>query len=102
RLARAACAPPLPYTTLFRSPCACPSQRFHTSPQPTPDNRAQPGSTGPDCVAELQRRTLSSLRTIHHSTPPRRRHVSALARPVPRSEEHTSELQSRENLVCRL
>src|SRR5690606_41483946 len=24
------------------------------------------------------------------------------ARPVPRSEEHTSELQSRENLVCRL
>src|SRR5690606_41663482 len=25
-----------------------------------------------------------------------------LVRPVPRSEEHTSELQSRENLVCRL
>src|SRR5690606_40291585 len=24
------------------------------------------------------------------------------ARPLPRSEEHTSELQSRENLVCRL
>src|SRR5207302_5800785 len=31
------------------------------------------------------------------------RHLySALARGMPRSEEHTSELQSRENLVCRL
>src|SRR5690606_15502401 len=28
--------------------------------------------------------------------------ISALAGRVPRSEEHTSELQSRENLVCRL
>src|SRR5690606_40100326 len=34
---------------------------------------------------DLHRRTLPSLTTL-----------------VPRSEEHTSELQSRENLVCRL
>src|SRR5690606_40186468 len=31
-----------------------------------------------------------------------RRVVSATAQPFHRSEEHTSELQSRENLVCRL
>src|SRR5436309_9157598 len=29
-------------------------------------------------------------------------HAARVDRPVPRSEEHTSELQSRENLVCRL
>src|SRR5207302_7078407 len=29
-------------------------------------------------------------------------HSGRSARPAPRSEEHTSELQSRENLVCRL
>src|SRR5690606_41639279 len=31
-----------------------------------------------------------------------RRHLGGFDRPEPRSEEHTSELQSRENLVCRL
>src|SRR5690606_41418673 len=30
------------------------------------------------------------------------RNISAVVRQVDRSEEHTSELQSRENLVCRL
>src|SRR5690606_41267703 len=35
--------------------------------------------------------------------PPRRSQEAAFPRPpLPRSEEHTSELQSRENLVCRL
>src|SRR5215475_16218848 len=31
-----------------------------------------------------------------------RSRTTARTRPAPRSEEHTSELQSRENLVCRL
>src|SRR5690606_41874888 len=31
-----------------------------------------------------------------------RGHAQGLVKPMPRSEEHTSELQSRENLVCRL
>src|SRR5690606_42007521 len=35
------------------------------------------------------------------SSPPRRRRCGRRP-PRPRSEEHTSELQSRENLVCRL
>src|SRR3712207_7383641 len=63
-----------PYTTLFRS------SRNPTSPKPrgsascAPAGRPQPSS-----------RTLS--RTVPSS---------------PRSEEHTSELQSRQYLVCRL
>src|SRR5690606_41574216 len=42
--------------------------------------------------------------TIASTTPAGRRFAAAAAartRPVVRSEEHTSELQSRENLVCR-
>src|SRR5690606_39862090 len=35
-------------------------------------------------------------------TTPRAARLCALSRSSPRSEEHTSELQSRENLVCRL
>src|SRR5690606_40930638 len=41
---------------------------------------------------------ISHRRSHRHRAPPR---VPRSA-PVPRSEEHTSELQSRENLVCRL
>src|SRR5436309_7854444 len=65
-----------PYTTLFRSPC--------TSPR-----RAR--------ITPSLRRTGRP-----HVTPPAesRRIVSLQA--TSRSEEHTSELQSRENLVCRL
>src|SRR5690606_41287125 len=79
--------PPLfPYTTLFRSVFA----------QRTADGRIALGGRGaphrmgagaavgaapPQAIAELWR---------------------VLARMFPRSEEHTSELQSRENLVCRL
>src|SRR5438270_9836412 len=65
-----------PYTTLFRS------------------LPLSPGGTGgpasrPTHPVALQVRTGSPL-------PP------AAARRVPRSEEHTSELQSQSNLVCRL
>src|SRR5690606_41463376 len=64
-----------PYTTLFRSCC----------PGPGPPVTPLPGTIlrTPICVWCL----------LRISTPP-----SA----CPRSEEHTSELQSRENLVCRL
>src|SRR2546430_13665423 len=67
-----------PYTTLFRSPArtaACPSA------SPSLDPRAcgsLPSSYGP---------------TAPSSVPPSR---------AKRSEEHTSELQSQSNLVCRL
>src|SRR5690606_41344945 len=64
-----------PYTTLFRSP-AQGGPCATASPPP-----ASLGSAPPGRVPPADRRT-------------RRR--------PPRSEEHTSELQSRENLVCRL
>src|SRR5690606_41546471 len=41
--------------------------------------------------------TLDPLRQISSESP-----LVADSAPQPRSEEHTSELQSRENLVCRL
>src|SRR5688572_31120076 len=63
-----------PYTTLFRSDVARVSQVVHGLPKDD---------------FHISLRTLGSL--------PRR------AAPVePRSEEHTSELQSQSNLVCRL
>src|SRR3712207_7383822 len=67
-----------PYTTLFRS---------HTSGSRT-DNRApQRRSTGTN-----DPRGRRSVRARSHEGPPMRE----------RSEEHTSELQSRQYLVCRL
>src|SRR5690606_40701496 len=45
---------------------------------------------------------LSHSSTSKSSLPLSSRNVSTLPSSTPRSEEHTSELQSRENLVCRL
>src|SRR5260370_29333568 len=70
-----------PYTTLFRSPVLC-----HRS-------RHGPRNRGP-------------LRLRHqgpcHCPQERIRYASVLADSDRRSEEHTSELQSHLNLVCRL
>src|SRR5690606_41891554 len=74
----------LPYTTLFRS-----LQRPSTSPL---SNRVSPKSAPSGTVTPHR----ASVR-IAPATP-----SDPLATGVPRSEEHTSELQSRENLVCRL
>src|SRR2546427_2674460 len=71
-----------PYTTLFRSPCtsrrlpSAPRKSHPASPQPSP----RQGDTASSC----------------HLPPP------PPAVPPARSEEHTSELQSQSNLVCRL
>src|SRR3712207_8361791 len=84
-----------PYTTLFRSPAAQPVGL----------------KDGADPPARHPQLALAQLREVlpvhHHRT--RRRPLQqvdalgerALARPA-RSEEHTSELQSRQYLVCRL
>src|SRR5436309_7205546 len=65
-----------PYTTLFRSQPGAPQQRLGT--------RAQRGARG-----DQHRRGHAGRPGIRSLLPDR-------------SEEHTSELQSRENLVCRL
>src|SRR3712207_7478540 len=72
-----------PYTTLFRSLCAAGQwQKPYHAPACGDTGRAAPGTTwayrSSGCAGA------------------RRRHAS------PRSEEHTSELQSRQYLVCRL
>src|SRR2546430_6105104 len=66
-----------PYTTLFRS-------RHHP-------NRLGPPARECEIIAG-QRRTSMRFRTV----------ARLLAVALPRSEEHTSELQSQSNLVCRL
>src|SRR5690606_40995853 len=84
---------PFPYTTLFRS-------RFVA--------RARPGEPG-DGGAGHGHRPLDESGHPEHSRPGVDGHAAAARRDradrvqrAARSEEHTSELQSRENLVCRL
>src|SRR2546430_9735640 len=80
-----------PYTTLFRSQAALPA----------PERRQQIDGAGADGIR---------LRIFQHDPALRekRRQVVELRRRRPfgdrnaRSEEHTSELQSQSNLVCRL
>src|SRR5690606_42003273 len=75
-----------PYTTLFRSLFRCQAGGTHRGRLLRRERRCRrvPGAR------HQQRKGLVPL-------PRQRRHVDAM-----RSEEHTSELQSRENLVCRL
>src|SRR5690606_40245181 len=72
-----------PYTTLFRSQLAANMGEASAHRQ---------GGRGED---PRRLRTLAVLAQ-------RRGHVQRRALAAERSEEHTSELQSRENLVCRL
>src|SRR5688572_31785318 len=72
---------PFPYTTLFRSAL------------PGPPDRLRP---------RTHRRRLQEMRRIHAEAHARLRRDRRVARGDQRSEEHTSELQSQSNLVCRL
>src|SRR5438445_7478586 len=74
-------SPLFPYTTLFRSsPCAAPRGGSRCAPGP--------GRAG------SRRRSSPAVRA--------RRRTAGDERRRERSEEHTSELQSRQYLVCRL
>src|SRR5690606_39366409 len=76
-----------PYTTLFRSGLG-----DEQAPPPGPLRGERPGPRGP--LRGVTRRPGPGPRV--------RRPRPGRSAPGPRSEEHTSELQSRENLVCRL
>src|SRR5438046_6486826 len=76
-----------PYTTLFRSRPASPRRGRPPAPRPAP----RPPTRGRRCRPPRRRRGGSCGRR----RAPRRL-------PQDRSEEHTSELQSLTNLVCRL
>src|SRR5690606_40614210 len=84
--------PPLPYTTLFRS-----------DPQARRQQRQGATSEYRRSAPWRHRERARGLRRLHPRLPVRRRlRQGADLQDGPRSEEHTSELQSRENLVCRL
>src|SRR2546430_3089690 len=74
-----------PYTTLFRSPAP---RRRTADAEPAAARRGRAGRAGSGAAARRGR----PVRGV--AGPPRLR--------TGRSEEHTSELQSQSNLVCRL
>src|SRR2546430_4546764 len=53
-------------------------------------------------LLHLRKRPAAHRHPRHARSRNRARAVGAVLRPRPRSEEHTSELQSQSNLVCRL
>src|SRR5690606_42079946 len=88
-----------PYTTLFRSQhcfgdAANLNQAFVPQMQWKARDLWQP-------FAEMHRRDFKFLLSGAR-TPNIRRRLTNVGGDITRSEEHTSELQSRENLVCRL
>src|SRR3712207_7331982 len=89
-----------PYTTLFRSPSGDRSSCTPEDPPPHPP----PGC----CVYRwprnpaLDRGGVLRICVCVRFTPPHATRASYSQAAPPRSEEHTSELQSRQYLVCRL
>src|SRR5436309_7790886 len=79
-----------PYTTLFRS----------LRQGPRPDQRG--GVPAIRLRGLHEERGCESFRRREHGRRARRGDRHGIRDGFPRSEEHTSELQSRENLVCRL
>src|SRR3712207_8421184 len=88
-----------PYTTLFRSP-ARPSLAQTVSANGS--RHRKPAPYGVSCRSNpLGRPTWLHVRTLGIRHMARGRPIARLT-PRVRSEEHTSELQSRQYLVCRL
>src|SRR2546430_4245484 len=84
-----------PYTTLFRSPLSYPSGGRRRSPaSSTPTGGCARPHRAPEQAARSPRGTRRC--TASEWSAPGRRECAR------RSEEHTSELQSQSNLVCRL
>src|SRR5690606_41590185 len=83
-----------PYTTLFRSMPVAPCKAALGRPFCCPRTGAGVALRSA-CMAHDVLSPLFDKASVANKTP-------FLPYEVPRSEEHTSELQSRENLVCRL
>src|SRR3712207_7041709 len=76
-----------PYTTLFRSP----------------RRRGTPARRGLRDAEPVEQRVVGAPRAAHaHGQVEVHAHAHLALELAPRSEEHTSELQSRQYLVCRL
>src|SRR3712207_7011365 len=74
-----------PYTTLFRSRHLTDRQQRHNYLTPDNKNKEPRGTRGARGINQRQQSSKTPCRSYAH-----------------RSEEHTSELQSRQYLVCRL
>src|SRR2546427_8360244 len=79
-----------PYTTLFRSPCQAHRAAFWSAPTTSSDGGARGAAL------------LPALHGVRCTREGAHRAQYRPCKPQPRSEEHTSELQSQSNLVCRL
>src|SRR5690606_40433577 len=91
---------PFPYTTLFRSTIANLGQRqavLHDVSTALGVYR----DSGTPALVPLAKRDLDDGR-MGIFVLPQDKDIEKAIRVISRSEEHTSELQSRENLVCRL
>src|SRR5690606_39449045 len=91
-----------PYTTLFRSqPCDAPPlplPEFPATARATPDLRR---CSRPEFLPNLQATRRQATLSHRRRRPPCVRSTRTVRdSPADRSEEHTSELQSRENPVC--
>src|SRR5690606_40120699 len=82
-----------PYTTLFRSTGRLSTRLTRT----TKSRRSASGWSSTKYSGRVVRLTSRSFRDGGEASPRKRSQRTST-----RSEEHTSELQSRENLVCRL
>src|SRR3712207_8998285 len=80
---------PFPYTTLFRSVAAESTSSKRTGAAPAAHGPAVTGRGS--SASRRERRSISARALVHLHRAPH-----------PRSEEKTSELQSRQYLVCRL
>src|SRR5204863_9578409 len=90
----------VPYTTLFRS-----ARRDRAALRPALRDGAPPrvrGRRDPDRPRQLRQPRREARRPPRRDDRPARRRHGAGGRVRARSEEHTSELQSRRDLVCRL
>src|SRR5205085_8587211 len=96
------CSPLFPYTTLFRSDVACGlhvllAEAIEVAPreaEPQPDALEQ--RLGEPRVLRHLGESAAALAACEQVL------EEAVREPTLRSEEHTSELQSQSNLVCRL
>src|SRR5690606_39887845 len=89
----------IPYTTLFRSQAE--NQPGQPGSGPDQDRIHQPGSQGPRKEEKGGRVTIE-FNSWQEAIALMLGLIAITTSVAARSEEHTSELQSRENLVCRL
>src|SRR5207244_7170154 len=95
-------SPPIfPYTTLFRSVDTSLARHLALSPSPRKANSGH-GLQGAKCGLTVRSRADRLRRPLNANVRPRMFHRKGQYVVAARSEEHTSELQSPDHLVCRL